>query len=869
MGTGGASGRGFARAVASALAVGLVGVVGTAAPAAAGFTDIDVAVHVDAPGAVLVTDDETESAVVPIEYRVEHVAGTATTSEVELSAFEPDGTLDAELAAITDGNDGDSAPDWDCDLLEEIVFELDCTFVGNAGLLGPGVVPGTVTVDWLVGGIGEHDADANVSHHFEMVELETSNNGDVDVFELVDDPAVVSLGTSGAPSVLPVDGQIGGNVIVSYEIVNEEDYDVDVELTIGIPADVNLDGVEAFVDGEDRQITCPVDNDGDGFLGPGSITCALELGDDEEAIVSAGFTVFPRFVPDYSANPELVFDATLVGSELLPIDDEPVIDAFHLGLVQPTQDLEVVSADVDPDVVIAPPGGGAQAFTITVTIRDNGPQRYEGVRLSFSTSDGVAASFGDPEGIWNCAAAVCTFDGALPDDGSGLTVDFTGSVQETVGNFHGRSVVVSIDDGFQTIPDTATGNDFEQATFAYDRLTVAQPDSYATDEDTALVRTAAAGVLANDSDADGGLTATVTDGPDHAAAFTLNPDGSFSYTPTADFNGSDSFTYQAQEAFQGAPATVSIDVGSVDDLVIGVADVYPTTEDTPLNVLTPTGVLANDVGGDGTGTTALLVAPPEKGVLALLPSGGFSYVPPPNFVGLTFFTYRPVEDGIAGAVTTAVVVVQAAPGTDLEQFVADTYLVLLGRQPEPGGLAFWVAQLQGGMSRQAFAAQVLALPEARGLLVRQAYQDVLGRQPEPGGLAFWSSVLASGRPVQEIERALIASEEFRVGAGATNTGVVGRIYLVLLGRNPDAGGLQFWSGRLDAGTSPATLAAAIQSTDEGVVRQLTVLYQRVLVRNPDPEERAAEAPRLRTVDRCVLLSELVASGEFFALSTVG
>ena len=57
-------------------------------------------------------------------------------------------------------------------------------------------------------------------------------------------------------------------------------------------------------------------------------------------------------------------------------------------------------------------------------------------------------------------------------------------------------------------------------------------------------------MLANDTDADGdALTAVLIAGPAHGT-LTLNADGSFTYTPAAGYNGTDSFTYRASD---GAP----------------------------------------------------------------------------------------------------------------------------------------------------------------------------------------------------------------------------------------------------------------------------------------------------------------------------
>jgi hypothetical protein len=72
---------------------------------------------------------------------------------------------------------------------------------------------------------------------------------------------------------------------------------------------------------------------------------------------------------------------------------------------------------------------------------------------------------------------------------------------------------------------------------------------------------ARAGVRANDSDPDGdGLTVSLLSGPAHGR-LTLNPDGSFSYTPALLFTGTDSFTYEAADGRGGvAVGTVTLTV---------------------------------------------------------------------------------------------------------------------------------------------------------------------------------------------------------------------------------------------------------------------------------------------------------------------
>ncbi|MFH1725690.1 MAG: Ig-like domain-containing protein, partial [Elusimicrobiota bacterium] len=86
-------------------------------------------------------------------------------------------------------------------------------------------------------------------------------------------------------------------------------------------------------------------------------------------------------------------------------------------------------------------------------------------------------------------------------------------------------------------------------------------------------RAMAEGVLANDSDPDGDpLTAVQDTDPDHGG-LSLNPDGSFTYTPDPTFCGTDGFTYMASDLLSlSDPATVSIAVNSDSGEPCGCAD---------------------------------------------------------------------------------------------------------------------------------------------------------------------------------------------------------------------------------------------------------------------------------------------------------
>jgi CSLREA domain-containing protein len=170
-------------------------------------------------------------------------------------------------------------------------------------------------------------------------------------------------------------------------------------------------------------------------------------------------------------------------------------------------------------------------------------------------------------------------------------------------------------------------------------------DAYEADEDMPLV-VAAPGVLANDSDVNGdGLTAVMATNPAHGTV-TLNSNGSFTYTPEADYNGPDSFIYRADDGTDSSNlATVMITVNAVNDVPGAVDDGYSVVTGNMLMV-NPPGVLGNDSDVDGDSLTAVLQSGPSNGSLVLNGDGSFGYSPSMGFVGDDSFTYR-ADDGTA------------------------------------------------------------------------------------------------------------------------------------------------------------------------------------------------------------------------------
>jgi VCBS repeat-containing protein len=195
---------------------------------------------------------------------------------------------------------------------------------------------------------------------------------------------------------------------------------------------------------------------------------------------------------------------------------------------------------------------GPAVVTLTITGTNDAPLADAGGPYSVDEGGTLAltGTATDPE------QGVLTFDWDLDGDGSFETPGQTVSLSAGDGPAT-RTVFVRATD-----PEGAPGMDSATVTIR-NVAPGAAGDAFATDEDAPL-SVAAPGLLANDTDFDP-LTAVLAAGPAHGT-LTLHADGSFAYTPEANFNGADTFTYRASDGVdESAPATVTVTVTSVND----------------------------------------------------------------------------------------------------------------------------------------------------------------------------------------------------------------------------------------------------------------------------------------------------------------
>src|SRR6185503_3829878 len=182
--------------------------------------------------------------------------------------------------------------------------------------------------------------------------------------------------------------------------------------------------------------------------------------------------------------------------------------------------------------------------------------------------------------------------------------------------------------------------------------------------------------LANDTDANGNpLTAVLASGVS-SGTLTLQPNGSFGYTPPPGFSGSVMFMYQADDGTaRSNVTTVSITINPVDDPPVTQADSYTTAEDTPLNIAAP-GVLGNDADPEGAPLRAELVRNVPNGhTLNLIDSGAFTYTPDRDFHGSTTFTYRATDGVTQSGATTVTITVTAVNDAPFQTNAPETTTV--------------------------------------------------------------------------------------------------------------------------------------------------------------------------------------------------
>ena len=371
-----------------------------------------------------------------------------------------------------------------------------------------------------------------------------------------------------------------------------------------------------------------------------------EGGDDEEILLDS-------LIDD---NPETV--VLLEGVDLLAGDDvvsevetaENFVSAEGAGTLQGTSGSEVVN---DNAVNYAPVAG------------DDAVSTSEDTPLVISAASLLANDSDVDQDTLSVQSFTQGANGTVVDNGDG-TFTYTPNA-----DFNG------VDSFTYTVSDGNGGTDTATVTLTVNAVNdapVAGDDAVSTNEDTPLVISTAS-LLANDSDADldtlsitgftQGTNGTVVD----------NGDGTFTYTPNADFNGVDSFTYTVSDGQGGTDTgTVTVTVNPVNDAPVAGDDAVSTNEDTPL-VISAASLLANDSDVDLDTLSVQSFTQGANGTVVDNGDGTFTYTTNADFNGVDSFTYT-VYDGNGGTDTgTVTVTVTASGGVTLNGGAGDDTLI--------------------------------------------------------------------------------------------------------------------------------------------------------------------------------------------------
>ncbi|QAY77373.1 tandem-95 repeat protein [Sphingosinicella sp. BN140058] len=368
--------------------------------------------------------------------------------------------------------------------------------------------------------------------------------------------------------------------------------------------------------------------------------------------------------------------ASDVDSLALSYAEKPGFAAAH-GDVTFDQANGTYTYTPDPDY------SGADSFTILISDGEGGTAEQVVTVTVISTNDDptapAAANVTTAEDTASAAQAI----GASDPDGDPLTY----SVKPGFAPAHGT---VSFDqangtytytpaanyngsDSFTILIDDGQGGTAEQSvsvtvTPVNDAPTAPSSGSVTTAEDAA---SAAQAIGASDIEGDS-LSYTVKTGfgPAHGSVSFDQAAGTYTYTPAANYNGSDSFTILVSDGHGGtAEQVVSVTVTPVNDAPTAPSTGSVTTAEDSPSAARP--INASDVDGD---TLTYSVKPgfaPAHGSVSFNQAAGtYTYTPAANYNGADSFTIR-VDDGHGGIVEQAIAVT-VTPANDAPTGVTGT-----------------------------------------------------------------------------------------------------------------------------------------------------------------------------------------------------
>ena len=211
-------------------------------------------------------------------------------------------------------------------------------------------------------------------------------------------------------------------------------------------------------------------------------------------------------------------------------------------------------ASLTPDLVISA-SGPAQAvkdvpFSYTLNAQNSGLGGASGVSVQFTLPAGLTYNSASGAGFTVAqSAGVVTFSGGTIAAGASVPLTISVTASPTVAGNLSLPAGAALIDPANTVAEISDANNSSTTgvtTFVrLYALPSAIGDNFTVAGNTALTVSAAGGLTSNDDAASRSIVATSQ--PAHGTV-SVNPDGSFTYVPTAGYSGADSFTYTVTDA---------------------------------------------------------------------------------------------------------------------------------------------------------------------------------------------------------------------------------------------------------------------------------------------------------------------------------
>jgi uncharacterized repeat protein (TIGR01451 family) len=388
---------------------------------------------------------------------------------------------------------------------------------------------------------------------------------DPDATNNVSAPAITAV-TNRPPVAVNDSGSTPKNIQVTIHVLSN-DFDPDGD-TLTIISTSPTNGTASIVG------TNVVFTPATGFLGTATIGYTISDGNGgtDTALITVSVTNRPPVAMNDSASTPKNISVTI---PVLSNDSDPDGDVLTIVGVSPTNGTADI---VGTNVVFTPATNFIGTATVGYTISD-GNGGTDGALITISITNRPPVAVNDSTNTEkNIAVTISPLINDSDPDGDALTIVGVSPTNGTA-NIAGTNVVFTPATNFTgtafvgyTISDGSGGTNSALITIsvsATNHPPVAVNDSYTTLQNMALVVPAAGGVLTNDTDADGDpLTAVLAAGPAHGT-LTLNTNGGFTYTPTNNFTGTDTFTYRANDGQTNSGiATVTLTITPTADIAI-------------------------------------------------------------------------------------------------------------------------------------------------------------------------------------------------------------------------------------------------------------------------------------------------------------